>query len=827
MRMFKKVIVLANLLVLGFFFPKILVAQSEAEKDSLESILPFANDAQRADILIGLAQCIKGIDSAKAGNYARQAQIISQKLNYCKGKANSLITLGILEKGRGELSKAKLLYLEGLSLAIKCKEPYAVSLAYHSLGNLANINGDIAVAMRYYIGSVRISEQLLDYPRMARTYNNIGTLYMDLKNLEKSEEYYIKAYDLFKGSENDLIQAEIANNLANIYQLRGFHLKALYYYSTALEVFRRKSSAHDISSALNNIGLVYISKKQPRKAIPYLAESYLIDRTIKNPKGSILVLSNLCEAYSNLNMPDSAYFYLTKGLALIPSYPSSTEALNLYQVAAAHYAKQGDNAKRDYYRSLAQKIEDNNKVIASKSEANYIAIEYENQLKKNQLAILQKENEIKDLKLREQELSIQQRNIFLIVTGIAIFFLLLISGLLFLAVSLNKKNKLFKLSNKAKTGMLQQINHEIRTPLNGIVGMSQLAMESKTFSELKEYLTHIKLSSDELMFVLNNLITYLQLDRKEAVAVNAPFNLLESLEDLFKSTNSACKQKGLLFHQMVYPGVPARINTDKQKLLTILQNLLSNAIKHSLKGVVKIEIKQSARRVKDGLTLSTLQFCVIDEGEGLSEKEIKQLFKYSTESASKSNGFGIGLSNVKQLCDIMNGHIEVISEKGAGSSFIVEIEVEVLEDDALLKEEKIAQIKNFNPENYKILIAEDNQLNQRLFIKILEKEGYQHAVADNGLKALNILQDKAFDLILMDIRMPEMDGIEAAHHIRTREEFSIDKNVPIIAVTAHDDAEERKKCYELGINDYLTKPIDKDILLQKIKEQILGGSLLK
>jgi CheY-like chemotaxis protein len=103
----------------------------------------------------------------------------------------------------------------------------------------------------------------------------------------------------------------------------------------------------------------------------------------------------------------------------------------------------------------------------------------------------------------------------------------------------------------------------------------------------------------------------------------------------------------------------------------------------------------------------------------------------------------------------------------------------------------------------------------------------QHTVADNGLKALQILQEKAYDLILMDIRMPEMDGIEASHHIRNREEFSIDKNVPIIVVTAHDDADERKKCYELGINEYLTKPIDKDLLLQKIKEQILARSPLK
>jgi CheY-like chemotaxis protein len=371
--------------------------------------------------------------------------------------------------------------------------------------------------------------------------------------------------------------------------------------------------------------------------------------------------------------------------------------------------------------------------------------------------------------------------------------------------------------------MLQQINHEIRTPLNGIIGMSQLALESKTFNELKDYLVHIKLSSDELMFVLNNLITYLQLERKETSIIKAPFNLIVNLEDIFKTYQSKCKQKGLFFNQMVHPGLPKLIISDEQKINNILHNLLNNAVKHTEQGTIKVEVKQSAIKVINHRQMATLQFTITDEGNGFNEKEIKELFTKDPEISNKS-GFGIGLKNVKQLIDLLKGHLEVISEVGNGSSFIMELEVEISEYNELINTDNPLVEHTFEPEKYLILIVEDNALNQHLLAKILEKQGYNYQIAENGLEALKKIQEKTFDLVLMDIRMPEMDGIEATHHLRTDEAFMTDKFIPIIAVTAHDDAEEKQKCFDVGMNDYLTKPINKDLLLEKIKEQLIKRS---
>lgn len=811
------------LLILILVFQYNLKAQEDYEKDSLESLLPYANDIQRADILSGLANCIKNIDTAKAASYAKQALTISTKLNYCKGKANAIITIGILEKNNGNFTDARLHYLKGLQLAQSCKEAAIVAFAYHSLGNLSYLQSEFKKSVQYYIASVKISEKIGDNIKAARTYNNMGSIMTDLGKLDKAEEYFLRSLDLYKGTSDRLIVAEIENNLANIYQNKGYDLKALYHYSNALDVFRERSSSTDISSALNNIGLVYLKRKQHKKALPFLLESYTIDWQLKDPKALILVCSNLLEAYTIANKIDSATYYMNIALNLYKQNKNGVEIASLYESAAEMYGKLNNIHKRDSFLNLKNNINKEYLSKENKNEISLAATEFENERKEQRLKLMEKENEINQLKISEQEMAIRQRNIMLISAVVALFFLSLIIALLVYLFHINKKSKQFELSSNAKSSILNQLNHEIRTPLNGLVGMSQLAMESKTFAELKEYLSFIKSSGDDLVFVLNNLITFLQLDRNEAKPIISPFDLPGALDELFNIYRVQCKNKGILFNQMVLPSIPKMVYGDKQKILIILQNLLSNAIKQTSKGIIKVEVIQSANRKKDGKKMSTIQFSIIDEGPGLTEKEIKNIFKGSPKNKSKESGFGIGLKNVKELTELMNGHIEVISEKGVGSSFIVELELEESEKTDLQLLSDSQAISNFNPSKYSILIVEDHQVNQYLFSKILEKEGYSCTLTDNGLKGLAALREKNFDLIIMDVRMPMMDGLEAAQLIRNSEEFEKDRNIPIIAISAHEDYHEKKKCVEIGINDYILKPVKKEILLKSVREQIVNS----
>jgi signal transduction histidine kinase/CheY-like chemotaxis protein len=801
-------------------FQSVLKGQEDYEKDSLESLLPYANDLQRADILSGLANCIKKIDTARASSYAQQAFTISNKLNYCKGKANALITLGVLEKDRGKWAEARTYYLNGLSFAKSCKEPKSVAFAYHSLGNLYFIKSDFTKALQYYIASVKISEQVGDRARAAKTYNNIASLMVHIGKLKIAEEYYLRSLDFYKGFENSLIIAEIENNLANIYQQKGYDLKALYHYFNALEVFRTKSNAADISSALNNIGLVYLKRKQGHKAMPFLNESYRINIQSKDVKSQLLVISNLITAYSNIKKYDSALYYLRIGLNNNQKNIGNLEIASVYQSASDLYKDLNNKHKQDSFATLYTQAKKEFSGTENNSQVNLAASEFENERKEQKIKIIEKENEINNLKIREQESAIKQRNILLLAAVIILVFLTLIVSLLLYLFQVNKKSKSYEISNRSKSNILNQLNHEIRSPLNGVVGMSQLALESKTFGELKEYLSFIKLGGEELVFILNNLITYLQLDRNEAKPILAPFDLVNGLEELFSIYSLQCKNKGLLFNQMVMPGIPKMVNADKQKVLIMVQNLLSNAVKQTSRGVVKIEVLLLSTKKVGEKKLSIIQFSIIDEGPGLTEKEIKNIFKGTQKRAIVEAGFGIGLKNVKELAELMGGKMEVISEKGKGSNFILKIELEELDANTTEFEFSKSMLVSFSTANFKILIVEDHQDNQFLFSKILEKEGYNYQIAENGLKALALIKENNYDLILMDIQMPAMDGIEAAKMIRNAAEFERDREVPIIAISANDDSLEKKKCFEIGINAYLNKPIKKELLLKTIQNQL-------
>lgn len=814
----KNVISLFCALFILFQYP--IKAQEEYEKDSLESLLPYANDLQRADILNGLAYCIRDLDSAKAHRFALQSYTISNKLTYCKGKANAIITLGLLEKNKGNLSQARAHYLNGLLLSIPCNELSVMAFAYHCLGNLSFTKSDYKKSIQYYITSVKISEQIGDKKRAAKTYNNIGSIMLELEKLNAAEEYFLRALDLYKGTNNPIIIAKLENNLANIYQNKGYDLKALYHYLNALEVFRAKSSSSDVSVALGNIGLVYLKRNQVKKAMPFLLESFQLDMQLKEPRSLMLSISNLVEAYLLSGKYDSSEYYLKLGLRINQANPSISKTAGLYESAAELYGKLHNKSKQDSFLNLFTQTKKQYLGIEKHAAINTAATEFENEKKEQKIKLIEKENEINQLKIREQALSIKQRDVFLLAAVVALVFLILLISLLIYLFHIYKKSKNFELSNQTKNNILNQLNHEIKTPLNGLVGMSELAIESKTFAELKEYVDYINLGAEELVFTLNNLIVYLQLEQKEISQFQAPFNLIQSLDELFNGYKHICKNKGLLFNQRTLSGIPKMVLGDKQKILIIIQNILSNAVKQTAKGIVKVEVTQTSIKNKDDKKISTIQLSISDEGPGLSDKEIKNIFKETSKNNTSDIGLGIGLKNVKTLCDMMQVNVKVVSEKGVGSTFILEFELPIIESDEELVNQKSYLQNKPKPNDCKILVVEDHLATQFLFSKILEKEGYAFAVAENGLKALGYLKRNNFDLILMDIRMPVMNGIETATLIRNSSEFEQHRNIPIIAISAQDDSSEKKICFEIGINEYISKPVKKDVLLKSIQNQL-------
>jgi CheY-like chemotaxis protein len=780
----------------------------ENEKDSLESLLPFAGDKDRCDILNGLAQIIKSTDTTKAGNYARQALALSTKLNYCRGKASATIIIGILHKNRSNYNEARSKYLEGLALALKCKEPYSVSLAYHSLGNLALIKGNYNTALRYYIASLKISEQLNDIRRVVKTLNNIATLYFELNNYDKAEEYYLRVNKLNNVLNDELTSAEIANNLGNIYQAKNSELKALYYYSNALAVFRRLGSIHYISSVLNNIGVIYQRRGQFNESKPFFIESFELDIKSKDYKALAATSNNLSYLYYNLNKNDSARYYADLAIKLATEHQFLPELERAYRFAAAAAEKDGKIAKANEYLAKAEKLQQSIAGGKKQIEVENISNKYEVERKAIELKLLEKENELKRLRIEEQNLEISRRNIIIFAAGIIIFFLVLTVVLFIMILNAKKQQKEDLSKYTAKLSLLGKLNHEIGTPLSSISGMAQLAMESKNFNELKEYLLGLRLSVDELIFILNNIVSYLELNNKQTQVVKVPFHFNDILQQEFKKFAAMCKHKGIVFTSNIIQGVPTDIFNDKSKILLILNNLFYHAFQSTKKGVVRIDVKSIAQKTNDNKRFHTIHIVVTDEGDGLSENQIKNLFK--NPQHSQVFGIGLGLTLIKEYTRMLNGHITVTSEIGKGSEFTFEFDTQEIVNT------KNAIINHTKP--LTVLVAEDNLLNQKILLKILEKENIQTTVVTTGKELLNKLSEKQFDAVILNVSLPEMNGFEVTYQIRNDDSYEADKNIPIIALSANNDVKEHNKCIELGVNEYLTKPINKELLIKYLRQ---------
>ena len=792
--------------------------KAENELDSLETLLPYANDIQRVDILNAIALVVKNSNPTQSVDYAKQAFNLSNKLNYEKGRALSHIIFGIHEKRKSDYKKAHIEFLLGLSQAIKCKDLYTISLAYHSLGNLANIKGDYPIALRYYLGSLKISEDLGDNKRVSKTLNNIGGIYLEMENYNKAEQFYLRVFELEKIYGDELSIAELANNLANIYNVGGNDIKALYYYNNCLEVFKKLGSISDVSTVLNNIGSIYSNKKMPSKALLYLYEALILDSKLNDKHSIITTYQNLCSAHIKLKNQDSAYYYADKATNLAKEFHLKKEYASTLELMSNMYEDFDDTGKALYYKTEADKAK---KEVVGPNKANEmsdIQLDYASKQNQSQIKKLAKDNEEKKIELREKEVSLQRKNVLLVGLGLGILFLILVSTMLFYLITSNKKRKVLEISSETKTNILNKVNSELRNPLNSIIGLAGLAGESKNLIELKENLSGIKSSSDELLFVMNNIIHYLQVDSGNSKLFPIKFNLIDNLQPLLKSYQHQSNAKGLLFNQMVYPDVPPYLIADKFKFLSIIDNLLSNAVKYSETGVVKFEMKAAPADHKNEKSITTIQIKVTDEGIGMNSLQLKNMYKPSVEMDnvnSKKSGFGVGLFLTQYFAKKMQGKVEVQSIEGQGTEFTVYINVEAVPVE-LLSEHHLND--SFKTGPMQVLIAQKNPTNHKVLAKMLESKGHICTVVSNGEEALNKLTEKTFDIVLMDIKMPIMDGLKAAYHIRKDDEFELDRNIPIIAISADADEEDIQKCFEAGINDFLVKPIKKEVLIAKIEE---------
>ncbi|MES2656605.1 MAG: response regulator [Bacteroidota bacterium] len=370
-------------------------------------------------------------------------------------------------------------------------------------------------------------------------------------------------------------------------------------------------------------------------------------------------------------------------------------------------------------------------------------------------------------------------------------------------------------ADKAKMIFLSNMSHEIRTPMNAIMGIADIMLDERMDDNQKDNLIIIKRSAENLVIIINDILDISKIEAGRIEFEKIEFSLPDLLEQVCKTLQLKAEKKGIALSYLLDAQAPPVIIGDPTRMSQILINLVGNAIKFTHKGFVKLHVNAIH---KNEQTVN-LRFSIIDSGVGIAKDKLETIFEsFSQENIKvtrKYGGTGLGLTISKRLCELQGGNISVTSEVDHGSIFTVQIPFE-FSDLIEINNKQKNNLKDLK--GLKILVVEDNQINQILAKQLLTKWQIEVDMADNGLIALEKLKLKNYDLILMDLQMPEMDGYETTIAIRSGQINGIDKNIPVIALTADAFAETKKQALLTGMNDFVTKPFKQDELFLKISK---------
>ena len=363
---------------------------------------------------------------------------------------------------------------------------------------------------------------------------------------------------------------------------------------------------------------------------------------------------------------------------------------------------------------------------------------------------------------------------------------------------------------KAKQQFLSNMSHEIRTPMNAIIGFTKVVLKTELTEEQKEYLTAIKLSGDALIVLLNDILDLAKVDAGKMIFEMVPFKMALSISAMLHLFETKILEKNIKLVKEYDSNIPGVLVGDPVRLHQIILNLVSNAVKFTSKGKITVGV-QMLREDRDSVTI---EFSVTDTGIGIAENKIEKIFENFQQASSETSrlygGTGLGLAIVKQLVEAQGGTVTVKSKIDEGSVFSFVLSFLKTNSNAEPEAEYLELDKEIK--NIKVLVVEDIALNQLLMKTLLNDFGFECEIAVNGKIALEKLQTATYDIILMDLQMPEMNGFEATEYIRGK----INSKIPIIALTADVTTVDLARCKTVGMNDYISKPVDERLLYSKI-----------
>ncbi|MCR9289160.1 ATP-binding protein [Saprospiraceae bacterium] len=711
--------------------------------------------------------------------------------------------------------------------------PLRLAPVYYEVARLYYWDSQLLEALQLFQKIIKTYDQNnLKNRNYANTLGLIGGIHRLIGNYDEAEQYQKRTLYYKKQNKFPTAIAEAYVSHAMIYSDIGDYFKAQIYLDSALLVT-------DCSDCIKNKAIrvqagIYNLKKKYDLALQELLpkrESFLNHSGGAYSIGAFF--SELSNAYFGLHQYQKAIAAGKRGIEL--SNDNLYGSLKSYKAIYQAYNALGNHQSAlDYYKKYITSRDARTKLRngqnVTKQELTY---QYEQERLKDSLQ-LEQQKLTTELAF-EKEINKQRntRNLLLALGLIAAFIALgLYSRYRFVQktkAELEAKNKIIEAekekaqaSEQAKHQFLANMSHEIRTPMNAIKGMTDILIRREPQDQQRTYLNAIKESSNSLLVIINDILDMSKIEAGKIDLENIPFSLQEVIQNVKMISQFKAEEKGLTLQTNIETDNLSSVKGDPTRLHQIILNLVGNAIKFTEKGVVTIQLKTEVLENKNKVNA---HFCVSDTGVGIGQDRLEKIFESFEQAYSdttrKFGGTGLGLSISKKLVEIQKGKIWAESTKGKGSQFFFSIPYEIAHASEIAVTPEIENNTAIDLKGVKILLVEDNDFNAIVAKEELEDaiEGVNVEVAENGVIAVEKVIHGNFDIILMDVQMPVMNGYEATKAIRNLSNGKA--NIPIIAMTANVMKEEVERCYEVGMNDFIGKPFDTPDLLNKIQHLIM------
>ncbi|MEW7291872.1 tetratricopeptide repeat-containing hybrid sensor histidine kinase/response regulator [Aquimarina sp. 2304DJ70-9] len=679
----------------------------------------------------------------------------------------------------------------------------------------------IKESLNYTIKAIDLAHQINNDVNISRGHYYMACNYEVIEDFKNTELHYKEALKYAKSAKDSIWIARSLNGLGNVYSDGYKDLqRGVDYYNQSLKIAKSIKTSEEEFGPILNLGWTYIDEKKYDLAYPYLVEAQqLAQDSIK-----IVALSHvkylLGRYYAGKRDFEKANQLFNDVIKVIEGKEIFYLLKDTYEAKFEAFEGAGNTDSALYsikkYLQYKDKLFDEEKLKQTEiAKLSFSVDEYQRELETAK-------------KEKEYLAKIARNKVAISITSVSVVLLLVVVFFFYRGYRSKKKlNEVLKEKNEelfeakieaekltnVKSQFISTVSHELRTPLYGVVGITTLLMEDQEItSKHKKLLNSLKFSGDYLLDLINKVLKISKIESNKEKLTKTPTNLLQLSQNLLHSFDYQAKNKKNELVLEVQNELPEILLVDSLKLSEVLINLIGNSSKFTENGKIWLRIKIISIE-KDEIMI---RFEIEDNGLGIPEDKKEFVFEKFSQVGREFNkleGTGLGLSIVKNLLEMMESEIHLDSKEGRGTKFYFDLKLEVID-------EKNDDKPNLNGEDEinfyrKILVAEDNKINQIVTKNLLDLIGYDCTIVENGFNALQMVKKENFDLILMDLNMPYLNGLEATKRIR---EF--DTATPIIALTAAELSEVQEECMAIGMNDIINKPLNKNDLRNIISKNL-------